>query len=248
MKTTITVLVLVAACSGGTPGPGGGDDTTPDANHSGGGDDAPTGGIPDTITLSGTAVDQGQTSSTPLAGVSIGAFTVSDDTTAVATAMTDAQGKYSLTVPTHGAPVDGYLKATKSGEVDTYLYPPYTMTADFAAADVNMVTTSNYSTLRSFEGGTAGKGLVIALVVDAGGQPVGGATVSSTPASAKYVYMDANGNPFSTTATAADGISFMIDAPPTGTVTVSASKAGATFKSHDIKARADKLTTTLISE
>jgi len=247
MKTRITVLVLVAACSGGTPGPGGGDDTNPDANHSGG-HDGPTGGIPDTITISGTAVEQTQTASTPLAGVAISGYTVSDDNTAIATATTDAQGNYSLSVPTHGAPVDGYLKATKSGEVDTYLYPPAPMTADFPMAPVNMVSTSNYSTLRSFIGGTAGKGLVIALVVDAGGQPVAGATVSSSPASAKYVYMDANGNPFSTTATAADGISFMIDTPPTGTVTVSAAKSGATFKSHDIKARADKLTTTLISE
>ena len=248
MKTTLTSLVLLAACSGsGTdtgPGPGPG----PDANH-GGGIDAPTGGMPDTITISGTAVEQGLGGApTPLAGVAVSGFTVADDNTPVATATTDAQGKYTLTIPTHNAPVDGYLKAVKSGEVDTYLYPPAPLTADFGMGDVNMVSTGNFGTLRSFIGGTAGKGLIVAIVGDAALTPVAGATVKSDPASAKYTYMDANGLPQSTTGTNTDGIAFMVDVPPTGTVTVSATKAGVTFKSHAVKARADVLTTTLITE
>jgi hypothetical protein len=75
-----------------------------------------------------------------------------------------------------------------------------------------------------------------------------GATVSANPAAAKYAYIDANGLPDSTTGTAADGVAFMVDVAPTGTITVSATKSGVTFKSHALKARADVLTTTLITE
>jgi len=247
MKTTLTSLVILAACSGSSSGPGPGPGPGPDANHMGGGD-GPTGGG-DTITVSGTAVEQQLSGApTPLAGVAVSGFTVADDNTAVATAMTDAQGNYSLVIPTHGAPVDGYIKATKSGEVDTYLYPSAPLTADFTMGQVNMVSTGNFGTLRSFIGETAGKGLVIAIVADANDQPIAGATVSASPAAAKYTYMDANGLPDSTTGTAADGIAFMVDVPPTGTITVSATKSGATFKSHAVKARADVLTTTLITE
>src|SRR5262249_61520832 len=101
MKTTLTSLLVVAACSSSTnptgPEPG------PDANHTGSGD-APTG---DTIKISGSAVEQsGSGAGTPLAGVAISGFLVSDENTPVATAMSDAQGNYSLTVPTHGAPID----------------------------------------------------------------------------------------------------------------------------------------------
>ena len=48
----------------------------------------------------------------PVAGVTIGVYANSNETTAVGT---NAQGDYSVTVTTNGQALDGFVKATKSG-------------------------------------------------------------------------------------------------------------------------------------
>ena len=95
----------------------------------------------------------------------------------------------------------------------------------------------------------AAKDLTIGLaVVDGQGNPVQGATVSSTPAAGSYHYTDSGGLPSSSaTSTSADGVAFLFNVP-SGAITVSAAKSGMTFKSHVVTARADKMTTTGISE
>src|SRR5262249_21468741 len=158
-------------------------------------------------------------------------------------------GNFSLVIPTMGAPIDGFIKATKTGYVDTYLYPPAPLIADFNMASVNMLTPSNFGLLS----GTlcratqdAAKGTIAVLVEDAAAMPVGGATVSSSPAASNYCY-DSGGFPSSTaTMTDTDGLAFMFNV--TGPATVSAMKSGATFKSHGVNAHAGALTTTLITE
>src|SRR5205085_6716497 len=162
-----------------------------------------------------------------LAGVAISAFIVGNDSTPIVTATTDAQGSYSASVATNGNPVDAYLRASKSGYVDSYVYPAAALTASFAGANVGIVSTATFGTLRSILGGTAGKGMMIMLVSDSNNNPISGATVATAPASAQYRYIDANGQPFGTTSTNATGAAFAIDVPP-GNVTVSASKSGMT--------------------
>src|SRR5213593_36433 len=76
------------------------------------------------VTVSGTAVEVSASGMTPLAGITVGAYRAADEATAVATATTDADGKYALKIPSNGAAVDGFLKATKDGYMVTYLYPP----------------------------------------------------------------------------------------------------------------------------
>ena len=237
MRTTlILALFWFAAC--GDDGGGGG----------GGSADAPT--APAMITVSGTATKREGISSSPAAGVMVAAYKNSDPNTAVATTMTDAQGMYSIMIPTGGVAVDGYLKATLASFLDTYLYPPKPLAADFANASLNIVNQGTVDTLSGTlcqRAQDAGMGLVAVLVADAANMPVVGATVSSTPAAAKYCYNGNNGLPMaSATMTAADGIAYMINLPP-GEVTVNATKSGTTFVSHKVNARAGTLTTTPIT-
>jgi hypothetical protein len=240
MKAHLWMLTILAACGGG----GGDDANSPDAPKEF--LDAPP-VVPAMISISGVAEEQAQSGSTPLTGVAIALFRRGNDTP-LASATTDAQGKYSVMIATGTQPVDGYVKATKTGYVDSYAYPPAAWIADSTRGDANMITTGTFNLLVQFGGGSPAKGVVTLAVVDAADQAVTGATVSSTPASGVYKYSDANGFPTSTTGTAADGIAFMLDVPA-GDITVKATKAGgAAFKSHVIEARAGKFTTTAITQ
>jgi hypothetical protein len=200
--------------------------------------------LPTTVKVTGTAI-QAQ-AGTPLAGVTLSAYRSSDDSL-LATTTSDAAGMYSLTITTTGQGLDGYVKASNTGYVDTYFYPAGPLVADLAMADVNMLDTAMYGLLRSIVGGSGGKGLIALEVRDASETPVAGVTVSSTPASGGYRYSDASGLPLGTAGTIADGRAFMFDVPA-GDVSIAATKTGATFKSHILKARADQFTTTIVTE
>ncbi|HUJ59550.1 MAG TPA: hypothetical protein VLX92_13685, partial [Kofleriaceae bacterium] len=68
----------------------------------------------------------------------------------------------------------------------------------------------------------------------------------STPAATKYCY-DMGGFPNKTaTVTDTDGVVVLFNV--TGSISLSASLSGATFKTHSVKAVAGAFTTTIISE
>ncbi len=257
MTIRLVLAFALVACSGS--GPTGTGAESPDANtgNPGGGNPPPAdgagtgsnpggGGIPDTITISGQAIVQDQTTATPQSGVAIGVYATGNDSTALATATTDASGNYSLTLTTNGAAIDGYIKATKSGLVDTYVYPPAPMQSDSSTATASMISTSNYSALVGIEGASSNDGMIILDVLDASLAPISGATVSSSPASGKAFYMNSSDEPFSTSSTYTDGLAFLFNVPTSGTVTLNASKSGSTFTAHAVTARAGKLTTTVV--
>jgi hypothetical protein len=237
---SVLFVASLVACAppAGSPGPGGGDDGS--GTPPGEGPDAP---VASHLTLSGTTVEQGQSGSTPLTSVTITAYRSSDNMQ-VATATSDAQGKYSLAIS--ATPLDGYLKATKSGYTDTYYYPaaPWGQDATIAAS---LLSTSTFGLLVTFAGGDSSKGLIIANIVDAAGNPVTGAKVTSTPASGIYKYSDGTGAPTSTSGTPADGTAFFLSVP-VGNVTVTATKSGATFHPHAVAAHNGALVTTVITE
>lgn len=203
--------------------------------------------VPTTITVTGTASARSASGSMPLMGVTVGAYASSNESTPVTTAMTDAMGNFTLTIPTNGVALDGYVKATLSTYMDTYLYPPAPLAADYSGATVVMLTPSTFdllaNTLCSANQMTS-MGTIAAEVEDGSGAFVAGATVASNPAATKYCY-DSGGFPSRTaTATDTDGLGYMFNV--TGTATITAMKSGTTFTSHMVKARAGALTTTLI--
>jgi hypothetical protein len=238
MNRALAIAFVFGAC-------GGGSGSNPDA----GADariflDAPP-VVPQMITIAGTATADGQSSSMPLPGVAISIVKQSDENTPLATATTDAQGKYSVMVPTGGGVVDAYIKATIANYVDNYVYPAAPFQTDTLMANANMITSSNFNLLGIISGQQSGKGVIVIEILDANMMPVMGATVTSSPPST-YKYSDSNGTPTSTTATAADGTAFMFNVP-VGHVDVSATKAGMVLKTHGIAAHADKFTTTVIT-
>jgi hypothetical protein len=254
MRTTWVTLVLVLASGCGNDGMdkgnGGGDASVnngPDAKSFR--DAPPTSNA--MITITGTASERNASGGGALSGVKIEAFRNADESTPIATTTTDGFGNYSLTIQTNGESVDGYLKATLNQFVTTYLYPPYPLAEDFDMATVIMVKPATWDQLSNIAQGDQepGKGLV-GLVITDGANPVGGATASSNPASnptprynemvGTFVLPTANAQ-----VTYTDGVAYLFNLPP-GQVTVSAAKAGSTFKSHSVKAWADELVTTVI--
>lgn len=230
----LAALAVTAACGGSDGAPMNTADAPPAAQ---------------TVNISGTATSRDASGGSPLAGVTIGAYANTDESTPVAMATTDASGNYTLTITTNGTALDGYLKATISGYLDTYLYPPAPITADFAGASINMVTQNTFDLLSNTlcrANQTSSNGAIAVEVVDGAGMTVQGATVASSPAASKYCYNSGGFPSANATATDTDGVAYMFNV--TGEATVSAMKSGSTFKSHPVKARAGALTTTLIGQ
>ena len=184
-------------------------------------------------------------------GVVIAAYANSDETTAVATTTTAADGSYTLLIPAD-KPLDGFLKATKSGNVDTYLYPPVPLAADFSGAAINVIDTATFGILQAIAGTTGSTDTTVALeVVDSLSTlvPVAGAAVTSVPAAQKTGFSKVGSAipDLTAMATINDGRAFLFGVPA-GTVTVSATAAVGTFKSTTIKTHVGAFTTTLITE
>jgi len=248
-------LLFAAACSNSDNKSG-----SPDAAPTG--SDAPAGS---TFKVSGTATAQSIGASTAAAYIKIAAYASSDETTPVATTKADDKGNYTLELPV-GVPLDGYLKATSdtttaptSGSyVDTYLYPPVALAADFPNAAINMIPTSLFPTLAALGHLSTGQGVIALEVIESLSAAsltfVEKAKVTSTPAPASYGYSTSatNSLPKLTTAaddqgTLVDGRAFLFGYAP-GSVTLTATKDGVTFKPTTLKVHADAFTTTLISE
>ena len=242
MRTLVFVLLL-AACGGSDNNGGGGDAGNKPADARVFLDAPPN--VPAMITISGTALDNGANSSTPLAGATVSLLKVSDDSM-LGTMTTGADGKYSFSVTTNGQVVDAYVKATKSGYAPAAAFPASPFEKDSPGTDSNLITSANFTGLQFISGQQPGKGFVVVGILDTSDMPVGGVKISSTP-SGTYKYSDSNGNPTLNDSSADDGRGFFTNLTP-GMVTISATKSGAVFKSHTVKAPADVFTSTVITE
>ncbi len=256
MKRSTAFAILVAACSSNsspTQNPDGNNQGNPDGSNAGGSDGSGSGN-PVTITISGIATDDTQNASTPIKGATIAAFKTSDPSTPVMMTTTGSDGTYTMTITANGE-LDGYIKATAANETDTYLFPPAPLTANFTGADAHMIGNGLFSELTAVEGEKATQGLIIFEVEDATGALVAGAAGTSTPAASKTLYTDPSnglGLPGATGMTAADGRVFLIgnntgSGSNPGTVTVGATKAGTTFKSHPVLVFPAAETTTIVT-
>lgn len=184
---------------------------------------------PASITVSGTVSDF---ISGPLAGAKVLAFKTGT-AAAIDSATTDAGGAFSMSVSTGGTPLDGYLKATNTGYMDTYAFPSAPLPAN-AAITVPMVTSTEFNLLATQAGATpvAGNGSLGIRPVDCTGAAVTGATVTTSPSSSPY--------------TDGQGDFFVFNAAP-GNVDVGASFQSHTFHGHTIVAKADAVTITIIA-
>jgi hypothetical protein len=164
--------------------------------------------------------------------------------TVLAMTTSDGSGNFSLSVTYTGSGLDGYLKATNSGDEDTYLYPPGLIASDFDGADVELIPPSDISLIGELtEAQGSNNGIIGLEVLDANGSDVSGAKVTTSSGSAFY---DSNGIPSkSATSTSTDGRAYIMNAAP-GSVTVSATKTGTTFSSHAVTAYAGALTETIV--
>lgn len=209
---------------------------------------------PANVTISGTTEQVTLGGAQPLPSTMVAAYPNAGGAP-IATATSDATtGNYSLSAPTGGTPLDGYVlgRHAASGSttyLDTYLYPPHPLTADQTQGVILMLTSGSNGTLSALSG-LAGvtqdenKGVIGLIVADCNGMPLAGAMVTSEPmGTVKY---DSGSLPSGdATATAADGRAYIFNVTP-GTVNVRATINGMTLRAHDVNARAHAVTTTVI--
>ncbi len=250
-KTLFAIVLALAACGGGTttnnpPGVDAPNGTQIDAPN-GTPIDAPV--VTNTmITISGIASTISTSGKTPTAGILIVAKKVSDDST-IAMNTSGSDGSFSISAPTNGAAVDAYLVATKTGDLDTYLYPPAPLTMDYANIPIYVMTSSTQSLANQIGGAdpqAATNGWIGAVIQDSTMTAVAGATLTANP-TGQIHYNSSSGLPQAqATSTAADGTGYVMNVPA-GQVTIGATKTGMTFHSHSINARAGKVTLTLVT-
>jgi hypothetical protein len=229
LRALMALTLGLAAC--------GGDDGGGDSGDGGGGD----GGTNDAqsnqpVRVSGVAQTVQGTAIEPLAGATIDAYRRGEPA-ALATTTSGADGAYALTIPTNGLAIDGYLKGTSAGRLDTYLYPPRPLTQDQTGATMLIISQQTLDLL-GVVGGTdqdPNKGFVGVLVQDGSGNAVAGATVTIAPLGTAEIIYAVDGLPNSG-ATVTDA----------SAITVDATAGSMQFYEHSVEARAGTITTTLL--
>ena len=239
LESCFAITACGASSSSGTSGTPAVDAASADGAAS----DAPSNS--GTLTLSGTAKEISSAGQTAIAGVMLTAYNAADDSV-LGTAMSAADGTFSITVTSNGAGIDGYLKATTPGigmnaYKDSYLYPPATLTASYTGVPVYVLKVTTYNLVNAVLLGnnqSAQNGWIALLIEDAVAAPVAGAVVTSTPGG--QVNYNASNLPSSTAkSTANDGIAYDTNIAP-GKVLVKATKTGATFTAHSINVRPER--------
>jgi len=228
------LCIVIAACGGDSSGPAEGfgcvNDTLPTTAQA-------------LVTVNG-AIRANFLSPGPVSNAIVTAFRVgAPDTIAIDTSNTP--GDYLLSITTGGTPVNGYLRVTHSGQLDTYAYPSRPLAASLTT-NVLMPTQSELDFLGVAVGVTqsASNGVIAVVVKDCFGATVAGATVSTNPAGT--VRYNSGTAPSATAmSTSSDGVAYVFNVPA-GDVTVRANGGGETLRQHVVTARAGTVTLTEI--
>jgi len=206
----------------------------------------------DPVAISGTASKLSGLSTTKAAGVLVEAYATGNGTP-VTSDTSASDGTFSMSVTTGGTPLDGYLKATLSGELDYYVFPATPIAASIANVPVLMLSASDLDTVETLAGVTPANdpnsvGLVGIVVQDCTGATVAGATVSLTEGGTEVGdkrYAAGQLPSSSATATDSSGAAFIFNVP-TGTATVTAQVAGMTLRTHDITITGNAVHATIV--
>lgn len=181
-----------------------------------------------TLTISGTVTERvGTGIAVPAAGVTIGADR-NGAAMPIATTTTDATGAYALAIDSGGMPLDT-LEASLPPLLPLVIYLSRPISEDVTAS-FEMVDSAALSTTIQASCHTSLKPTVEVRVSDASGAAVTDATVSSQPRALRYC--------------TANGITYLFGA--TGSLTISATKAGQVIGSRTITARFGTLTLLLL--
>ncbi len=168
----------------------------------------------------------------PLSGVTVVALASSNDSV-LYTATTDSSGAFSASLSTGGVPIDAYLHATKTGDVDEYVYAASPFAAD--APNVDFTTFSN-SSLGLLEGYASvsqspANGILALTAIDCSGSALTGATFSAT----------SGGVATGMTTAPLSGVTYVFNVAP-ATVQVGAQYGTMTLRSRDVNVRAGVVT------
>jgi hypothetical protein len=171
----------------------------------------------------------------PRGGVEVEVSTMLDGPPMVATSSA-SDGRYALSVPSSGHAFDAFFALRRGGYLPSLLVPDGPIDSDITDLYSPVTTEQALASLYVFHGiaRDAHAGTLGIMVLDCDGEPVIDARVSITPAPAALVYTDDSGSPNgSLTSTRSAGIVYALNVP-VGTVSVTASKTGEAFLTHQV--------------
>lgn len=211
----------------------------------------------DPIVIPGHAYVASPLGQDDLAGARVEAYDTSGGGALFITTSDDA-GLWTLTVDNADmTPLDGYLRGTADGYLDTYVYPHVPLAADSQEVPLLFVTDSTLGQI-AFSSGinqSPSLGFLGVLVQDCVALPIPEATVTVSPTSTapdfptQVVYVTPNNFPDpAAEATRANGLAYVFNVP-VGAVTVDAEIDGTSLLEHDVTIRASSgvITTTAVA-
>jgi len=149
-------------------------------------------------------------------------FRRKSDNVVLGIATTDSNGNYTLSIPSGGVPLDGYLNVSASGvpEFRAYWSKPLAGPTSFSPF---VITSSALNTVYSLlqQSPQPATGTLVVSIADCAGLPVTGATISVQPNSGSVIDAGASGLP---------GSDWVLN-QPSGGATISAQSGGTTFGS-----------------
>lgn len=209
------------------------------------------------ITLSGTVSEVGfdlatqMPTITAVDGASLTACkagtTCNGPTNKLAGPVTSAGGgMWSLgPISTSTNPVDGYIAMTKTGDRDTYEYPPQALIADLADVPVLTFNTTTFSLLSQYlqTGQQAGNGNLAIAVTDCANTAIDGATVTVKQGGTDVP--NTTDIDLGTLSAMGAGVHAVFNVPP-GDTEVNATYMGMTLHAHVVHVFADSTTATIV--
>ena len=236
MKGFALIVIALGAC-------GGSSSSNPDAA-------ATIDGTSSHVMVSGKTEEIKNLAAQGIGGTVVTAF-ASSGGSMLATVTSASDGTYSITIPTDGSPLDGYVMGHhapvgSSTYFDTYLYPPHPLDADSTQGVILLLTQDTLNLLTSVASVTQdpSKGMIGLVVADSTGTPIAGAKVTTSPMGT-VVYDSGSLPSSSATMTDTDGRAYVFNVTA-GPVTLHATATGMTLKDVSLDARVGVVTTTAI--
>ena len=202
---------------------------------------------PPSVTLTGVVTEISMTGGgEPMSNAKLALYPAEGEV--VTTTTSDAQGNYSMSVPTGGTPFDGYVLANGSGELVTYAFPsrPFDSNTELAITMITQQTLMLAAEVANVPimNNTAQFAIVI---VDCNGTPLSGATLTSSASAMSSVRYASGGLPSpSATSTDASGEVFVFNVAPGGFTVAGKDANGDTLRSHDVIGVGQGLTVALL--